>query len=400
MSIKEIRFELTRLADRGVIAENRVIPLTIQTVLEAAQQKFHEAYFGEILEEKLQNLQGMDHDLKEAALARLEGMIQDFEKTRRAHRETLTTSDFPLAVAQARDAASRQGYAFPESDLPQFAARRTATDFKALKGTRPGAIGHRFLPVRPESTNIEYTKFFTSEEGYTVADYALALTFTFEAYVNDDLGDFAAAAADLGNVARRTRASVILDAILRKAARAPLVDGEMGPTPENLDALAAFMGQQVDSTTGRRASRRITDLFVPTIWERKAAASMASEYLVPVGGASGALAFTSNRNPAYQLGNIHVEDMIADLLAEYPDRYSAKGINEDDYIAVDGRNKPFELATLRGYEGGPKTFTRMVNVDETDLEGDFENRNFALKVHDIVGADLRDPYGAVIAQGN
>ena len=400
MSIKEIRFELTRLADKGVIAENRIIPLTIQTVLEAAQQKFHEAYYGELLEEKLQNLQGMDHDLKEAALHRLESMIQDFEKTRRAHRETLTTSDFPLAVAQARDAASRQGYAFPESDLPKFAARRTATDFKALKGTRPGAIGHRFLPVRPESTNIEYTKFFTSEEGYTVADYALALIFTFEAYVNDDLGDFAAAAADLGNVARRTRASVILDAILRKAPRVPLVDGESGPTPENLDQIAAFMGQQVDSQTGRRASRRVTDLFVPTIWERKASASMASEYLVPVGGASTPLAFTSNRNPAYQMGTVHVEDMIADLLAEYPDRYAAKSISEDDYLAIDGRNRPFELAALRGYEGGPKTFTRIVNVDETDLEGDFENRNFALKVHDVVGADLRDPYGAVIAQGN
>ncbi|CAM3269116.1 Bacteriophage Mu GpT domain-containing protein [Deinococcus saxicola] len=400
MSIKEIRFELTRLADRGVIPENRVIPLTIQTVLESAQQHFQMGYFGQFLDKELDNVRAMDASAKEAALIRMEGMILDFEKTRRAHRETHTTSDFPLAVAQVRQAASRPGFTFPESDLPKFAARRTATDFKALKGTRPGAIGHRFLPVRPEAANIEYTKFFTSEEGYTVADYALALTFTFEAYINDDLGDFTAAAADLGNVARRTRASVILDVILRKAPRVPLADGEQGPTPANLDQLAAFMSAQVDATTGRRASRRPTDLFVPTIWERKAAASMANEYLVPVGGASGTLALVPNRNPAYMLGNIHVEDMIADLLAEYPDRYAAKGIGDDDYLVVDGRNNPFELAALRGYEGGPKTFTRIVNVDETDLEGDFENRNFALKVHDVVGADLRDPYGVVIAQGD
>lgn len=400
MSIKDIKHELTRLADKGIIPENRVTALTIQTVLEAAQQHFHMAYFGELLEKELDNVRALDHSAKEAALLIMEGMILDFEKTRRAHRETHTTSDFPLAVARARQAAQRPSYTFPESDLPKFAARRTATDFKVLKGARPGAIGHRFLPVRPESTNIEYSKFFTSEEGYTVADYALALTFTFEAYTNDDLGDFTAAAADLGNVARRTRASVIVDTALRRATRIPLVDGEQGPTPDNLDKIAEYFGNQVDSATGRRAGRRITDLFVPTRWERKATASMASEYLVPVGGASGALALMSNRNPAYQLGTVHVEDLIADLLFEYPERYAAKGISADDYLVVDGRNQPFELATLTGYEGGPKVFTRIVNVDETDLEGDFENRNFAMKVHDIVGATARDPYGVAIAQGN
>ncbi|UQN04856.1 hypothetical protein [Deinococcus sp. QL22] len=267
-----------------------------------------------------------------------------------------------------------------------------------LKGARPGAIGHRFLPVGPESTNIEYSKFFTSDEGYTVADYALALTFTFEAYLHDDLGDFTA--ADLGNVARRTRASVIVDTALRRATRILLVDGEQGPTPDNLDKIAEFFGNQVDSATGRRAGRRITDLFVPTRWDRKATASMASEYLVPVGGASSPLALMSNRNPAYQLGTVHVEDLIADLLAEYPERYAAKGISADDYLVIDGCNLPFELATLTGYQGGPKVFTRIVNVDETDLEGDFENRNFAMKVHDIVGATARDPYGVAIAQGN
>jgi hypothetical protein len=400
MSIKEMKFELQRLADRGVIADHRVIPLTIQMVLEAAQQHFHRAYFGDLLDTELDNVRALDHSAKEAAYLRMEGLILDFEKTRRAHRETHTTSDFPLAVAQARQAAQRQAYTLPESDLPRFAARRTASDFKVLKGARPGSIGHRFLPVRPESTNIEYSKFFTSEEGYTVADYALALTFTFEAYVNDDLGDFTAAAADLGNVARRTRASVIVDAALRKSTRIPLLNGEQGPTPENLDIIAEYLGNQTDSATGRRAGRRVTDLFVPTRWERKATASMASEYLIPVGGASGVLALVPNRNPAYQLGAVHVEDLIADLLAEYPERYAAKGISADDYLVADGRNQPFELATLNGYQGGPKVFTRMVNVDETDLEGDFENRNFAMKVHDVVGATVRDPNGVAIAQGN
>jgi hypothetical protein len=400
MSVREIRYNLQRLADRGKISESRVIPLTIATVLETGQQAFHAAYYGAALTKQIDDVRGMDQAGKDSALLIMESFITDLEKTNRANKETLTTSDFPLALARARQAAARPGYVFPESDLPKFAARRTAADFKVLKGNRPGSIGHRFLPVRPESTNIEYTKFFTSDEGYTVADMALAIPFTWESYINDDLGDFISAATDMGNVARRSRAAVIVDAVLRLAARVPLIDGEFGPTIDNLDAVAEFMANQTDTLTGRRVGRKPTDVFVPTKWERKALRSMAPERLSVTGGAAGPLDQVVDINPVYGMAAVHVEDLIGDLVAEYPERYDAKDIGPDDWLALDGRNSPIELATLRGYEGGPKTFTRMVNVDETDLEGDFDNRGFAMKVHDVCGAFLRDKYGAVIAQGD
>lgn len=401
MSIREMRHELQRAADRGTIAPERVVPLTIQMVLESAQQAFHRAYFGDILDTELTNVRAMDAAGKEAALIRMEHLIQDLEKTRRAHREMLTTSDFPLALAQARQYATRDNYTLPESDLVQFATRRTAPNFKALSATRAGTLGHNFMPVRPESTNIEYTKFFTSDEGYTVSDYALAMAFTWEAWINDDLGEFTAGAAELGLAARRTRAMVIMDVILRKAARIPLTDGEFGPNVSNLDAIAEFMSSRTDATTGRRVSRRPSDLFVPTKWARLAARSMQAEVLTPTGGASGTLAMTNNLNPVYQMATVHVDDLIADLIAEFPDRYAARNISADDYLVMaNGAQRPLELATLRGYEGGPKTFTRMVDVDESDLEGSFDNRAFAMKVHDVVGADLRDPYALAVAQGN
>ena len=85
---------------------------------------------------------------------------------------------------------------------------------------------------------------------------------------------------------------------------------------------------------------------------------------------------------------------------EYPERYAGKNISADDYVVMDGRTQPLELATLAGYEGGPKTFTRTPNVVEDDLEGDFENHTIAMKVSDNVGAGLRDPYAVAIAQGN
>ncbi|GGB64498.1 hypothetical protein [Deinococcus soli (ex Cha et al. 2016)] len=398
MSIKDIRHDLQRAADRGVIEQHRVIPLTIAMSLEAGQQAFHQAYYGDILDKQLESVRAMDHIGTENAMKRLEHVIPDLARTRRMHAETLTTSDFPLALAQARQFAQRPDYALPESDLIKFANRRTAPNFKPLKATRPGVLGHRFLPVRPESTNVEYTKFFTSDEGYTVADYALAEAFTWEAYINDDLGEFTRGAAALGLAARYTRASVLVDVVLRKAQRVPLLDGELGPNISNLDAVAEYMAQRVDPTTNRRVSRKPNDIFVPTKWDRLARRSMASERPEYTGGASGPVTMQTALNPVYQMANVHTEDLIEALIAEYPDRYAAKGISEDDWIAITG--KPLELAALTGYEGGPRTFTRMVNVDEDDLQGDFENRNFALRVNDVIGADLSDPYGAVVAQGN
>lgn len=401
MSIKDIRHELDRAADKGIIPEHRVLPLTLLMTLEAAQQSFHKAYYGEILDKEIASVRAMDHQATESAMIKVEHLITDLGKVRAAHKESLTTSDFPLALAQARQYAQRDAYTVPESDLIQFTSRRTAQNFKPLNASRPGVLNHRFAPIRPEATNIEYTSFFQSEEGYTVSDVALALALTWEMYTNDDLGTFTQAAAALGVTFRQTRAFTILDVILRKASRIPLVNGEQGPTPANLDEIADWMGDRVDPVTGRRMSRRPSDLFVPTKWDRLARRSMASEYLQPTGGASGPLALTDNRNPAYQMAAVHTEDLIAEALEEFPDRYAAKGISADDYIVMaNGAAKPIELATLKGYEGGPKTFTRMVNVDETDLEGDFENRGFALKVHDVMGADLRDPYALAVAQGN
>ena len=311
MSVKDIRRVLERLADRDVIPENRVMPLALSLVMEGAVQAFHGAYFGELLDKEYQSVQAMDHQATESAMVRLEGMISDLGPIRRAQRETLTTSDFPLALAGARQAAQRPAYTYPESDLLNFAARRTADNFKALKSTRPGSLGRRVLPVRPESTNLQYGQFYSTSDGYTVANYELGLEYTWEAYTNDDIGEFTAAAAELGAIARRTRAWVLLDAILSSADRITVADPALGPNSSNLDAVADYLANR--KMDGKSTPRTVTDLFVPTTLARAAKRSMDTEYLIATGGTSGPLALTSARNPVYQLGTVHIEDLIADL---------------------------------------------------------------------------------------
>lgn len=389
MSVKDIRRVLERLADKDVIPEHRVMPLTLNLVMESAVQAFHQAYFGDLLDKEFQNVQTMDHQATESAMVRLEGLITDLGPLRRAQRETLTTSDFPLALANARQAAQRPAYTYPESDLLNFAARRTADNFKALKSNRPGSLNRRVLPVRPESTNLQYGQFYSTSDGYTVANYELGLEYTWEAYTNDDLGEFTAAAAELGAIARRTRAWVLLDAIFTAAERVTVADPALGPNTSNLDAVADYLANR--TMDGKSTPRTVTDLFVPTTLARAAKRTMDTEYLIATGGANGALAMTSARNPVYQLGAVHIEDLIAEFAPEY-------GLGPKAYIAMDGRGKPLEFAALRGYEGGPKTFTRVVDVQETDMEGNFENHIAAMKVSDNCGGIVRDQAAVVIVE--
>ncbi|AIZ44863.1 hypothetical protein QR90_06725 [Deinococcus radiopugnans] len=378
MSVKDIRREFERLADRGTITEARVMPLTLSLVMESAVQAFHQAYFGELLSTEIQNVRGMDHQATDNAMRRAEGLIGDMTAFRKVHTETHTTSDFPLALANARQAAQRPAYTYPESDLLNFAARRTADNFKALKSNRPGSLGHRVLPVRPESTNLQYGQFYTTQDGYTVANYELGLEYTWEAYRNDEMGDFVAAAADLGATARRTRAWVLLDAIFSRADRITVPTPADGPSIANLDAVADYFALR--QVNGRATPRVVSDLFVPTNLARKARRTVDTEFTAPM-----------IKNPVYQLGAVHLEDLITEFAPEY-------GLGANAYIAMDGRAKPLEFAALRGYEGGPKTFTRVVDVQETDMEGNFENHIAAMKVSDNCGGTIRDESSVVIVE--
>lgn len=380
MSIKDIRRELERQADRGTIAENRVMPLTLSLVMEGAVQAFHRAYYGELLETQIQNVRAMDHDATELAMARMEGMVNDLGAVRRVHTETHTTSDFPLALAQARQIAQRPAYTYPESDLLSFAARRTADNFKALKSQRPGSLNRRVLPVRPESTNLQYAKFYSTQDNYTVANYELGLEYTWEAYVNDEMGEFISAAADLGSTARRTRAWVLLDAIFQIAQRIDVPTPADGPTVANLDAVAEYMAAR--QTDGKSTPRLVTDLFLPTNLVRKADRSMSQEFTAP-----------QVSNPVYTMAKTHIEDLITQFAPDY-------NLGVKSFIAMDGRSNPLEFAALRGYEGGPKTFTRVTDVQESDMEGNFENHIAAMKVSDNCGGTVRDPSAIVIIEDN
>src|SRR5690606_30522273 len=150
------------------------------------------------------------------------------------------------------------------------ARRRTAPDFKRLRGIRGDPFNR--LRLRPEGTSVEYAAFASTEDGYSIANYELAIAYTWESWVNDDIGEFTIALENLGVAARRNRAIVVFEAIRDGTSRqtpsgsnAEGSPGAGGPTAANVVWAYDTLAQQTN-TDGLPMPRLLTDIAVPAKW--------------------------------------------------------------------------------------------------------------------------------------
>lgn len=400
MSVKKIQFGYKEAALRGYIPEQSVDKLTIMTILEAGVQAFHRGYFKGLLDENLEKSRELRISNREGwdmALAAQDAVIEDISGIRWAHRqlETLTTSDFALALAYTRDAAQKPGFAAFESEILKVARTRTARDFKPLKARGATNLTDRFLKVRPEATNVQYTGFIGQGEFYSVVNYELAIAYTWEMYVNDEIGDFADAMFELGEAAARTRAWSVIDAVARMAPRLALLNGEQGPTIENVQAVKAHLAAQ--NVDGRFVARSLTDMYLPPAWDSLAGVTLNAQGLA----GSTANGLQPNYNPVYRAATPHNEPLMAEI---FNDGYADAGagyqtLSSKDWVALDRNARPLEISYLEGFQAGPRTYTKVPDTVELN-HGSFENHTFAVKVGDVHAATVSDKTAIVIAQGS
>lgn len=410
MTVTKLRMGFREAALRGHIPEQVVDRLTMMTILEAGTQAFHKGYFGALLDtnlEKSRDLRISNREGWDLALAAQDSLLDDLTGIRWAHRqtETLTTSDFVLALAYTRDAALRPGYAPYESELLKVARVRTVQNFKPIKARGATNLLHRFLQLRPEATNVQYTGFIGQGDFYSVANWELAVAYTWEMYVNDEIGDFVSAMEELGQAAARTRAWAVIDAIARQATRLPLLNGELGPTIENIQAVQADLAEQ--SVDGRFVARTLTDMYLPATWNAMATVALNSQGLNYTGGASGTLTQQPAINPVYKAADPHAEPLMAEIFATGPEgnpKYNNPSagyadLNARDWVALDRTARPLEISYLEGFQSGPKTYTKVPDTVELN-HGSFENHTFAVKVGDTMGAVVSDKTAIRIVQGS
>ncbi|WP_158679886.1 hypothetical protein [Deinococcus sp. NW-56] len=405
MTVQKLRMGYREAALRGYIPEQVVDRLTMMTILETGIQAFYKGYYGALLDENLQRSQDLRISNREGwdmALAAQDGVLEDLTGIRWAHRqtETLTTSDFLLALAYTRDAARRPGYAPFESELLKVARTRTVNNFKPIKARGATNLLHRFLARRPEATNVQYTGFIGQGEFYSAVNYELAIAYTWEMYTNDEIGEFAEAMEELGEAAARTRAWSVIDAVARMAPRLPLLNGEQGPTIQNIQAVKSYLASQ--TVDGRFVARTMTDLYLPPAWDSLAYVSLNSQALA--GSTQGGL--EPNINPVYRAGTPHNEPLMAEIFNDGPEgnpRYNdpAAGyadLSDRDWVALDRNARPLEISYLEGFQAGPRTYTRVPDTVELN-HGSFENHTFAVKVGDVHAATVAERSAVVIAQG-
>lgn len=119
-------------------------------------------------------------------------------------RETQTTSDFPLYMADSLDRAMLAGYQEYPTSYQLIGRSTTVADFKTAKRfTADGAEGL----LTPINEMGPYPPTFITEGKYeiSVQKYGARMAFSFEAMVNDDLGMFRDTPMRFGRGARRTR---------------------------------------------------------------------------------------------------------------------------------------------------------------------------------------------------
>ena len=394
MRISEVKHGLELAAARGHFPEQLVAKATVATVLEAAANRFHATYFGKGWSEEQRTVRSLAHNAREDAMKMMDHLITDIEPVYKRLGAAMTTTDFPLVLAQVRDRVRRESYNPVESSFFDVATRRTARDFKLLRGIRTDPFDR--LKLRPEGASVEYAAFASTEDGYSVANYELAIPFTWEAWVNDDIGEFLAAMENLGIAARRNRALVVIEAVRNGTVRTTLsganvegTPGAGGPTPANLVALYQVFAEQTNAD-GKPMPRLLSTIAVPAKWTITARQTLNSQLVV-----TGATSTTRpHENAAQGLAALRVEPMLAEVFGE-----GGGSNNVADWLGWDASQRWLEFATLSGYEGGPRTYTKLPDVVETLDEGSFDNHAMAIKVSDNIGAKVTDTKSVVRVAG-
>lgn len=171
-------------------------------------------------------MQSESHRVRVAAVARLfaeacrgdryaQLEFHDLMGGRRAVRESMSTSDFPILFGDALNRSLARRYAARQPVWRQFAARQVVRDFRPSKIIEFFGGGGRLSAV-PELTEYPARGFDESEFTTTLGKYGDRLQWSWEMQVNDDLGAFRNAPDALSRGAVSTEdylaTSVLVDA--------------------------------------------------------------------------------------------------------------------------------------------------------------------------------------------
>lgn len=376
-----LRFQLAEA--KGHIPANTAVGLTYATIAEAGAKAVANGFYGkdavsEAVGEVEKAYTGTDTAQREQRMMDLaEGVIKDIRPVTRALSEAHTTSDFPLALANLRTRTLRKAYEGALSDWRSFASVLTVPDFKNIRGLRLSEIGG--LKLRAEGTDVKFASFGESEDGYRVGNYERGLAYTWEMWENDEVGAFMRGLESLGRAAKRTEVEVVMSAIAAGLTQITEAAQIGAPTVNTIKAIRQAFAQRTfkDSDgTDVPFGFDITDIIFGTE-NRDAIQQILTAETEP--GASNNRG--NNPNVLRGFATPHFERLLSRYLGT-------------DIVVFDNQVDWLEVAFKEGFQGGPKTYTKIPDVQEEPGEGSFANHTFEVKLGHVIGAKVIDPSGA------
>ena len=384
---------------RGRLPKGMANPLTYATLAEAGVRAALEGYYGTPAVREAYSAARDEQravDISDDILGDVRSILKVYgsvEDAMRAGKDWapgimaaggggLTTSDFPKALASLRQRTIRQETPIGRSMWRSWVAPRnirTVPDFKQIRGLTPGQAGE--LKLRPEGTDVQYTKLSFTADGYFLANYERAVGYTWEMWLNDEIGLFTTLLRKLGEGAARTEAIVIFNAILNgvsRSAETGITTG--GPTSDRI--VAARKAMAARTVTDADATSTVgeimgSDIVYPSEWEDTVDIALGTRYTDFNMGAP---------NLAYQKLSPHMERLWARVFTS-------------DWIVFDRDVDWLEVAFLEGFQSGPMTYTQLPDEREHPDQGSFSKHSLAVKVGHNLGAKVTNTNGVLRNQG-
>lgn len=371
---REIYHKMELVAARDGLPAHTAHMMADAIILERAAQWVIDSYLPGGLEAARKAFPAVKSDAKteQEVLDSSETFLEDMRPIIRVFKDTHTLGDFPNLLGRLRQWRLRQMY---DGVSPMWrnwvnsSAITTTPSFDVIPGLRVTAAPE--LMRRAEADNVQYMTFSEApESNFRAINYERAIRYTWEMSLSPNgLRALQAMATSAGNAARRTEETVVLTAV----AAVP-VSAENG-----LNSAAAFSIARADAmrkalsgrttTDGdgktRKIGLRMTDLIYPADEITTQVLTVLNQEFTDFQGGT--------PNPVRGSFRAHGESRLFDFI----------GL---DYIGFDRNVNWIEVVYLEGFEGGPKTYTKLPNVQQYQDEGSFENHTLDLKVGIALGA--------------
>jgi len=146
--------------------------------------------------------------------------------------EAMTTDDFPNLFGDAVSRELLSHYKATEPNLLQILRQRTVSDFRTIKTFRKGGFLTQRLQKVTEKGEYLASSIDIEQTEYTLDKYGRQVDFSWEAYLNDDLGAFSDIGQDLGQAVINTENAGITEMFFAAA----------GPIAATFDNAAAATG--------------------------------------------------------------------------------------------------------------------------------------------------------------